>query len=82
MLANQVNALNEGFTPSSTDIERAKAIVSAFDQAIENGGATASLDGQLIDSATAGIASGSIQWSQACEARDRARDLVIQRAGG
>jgi citrate lyase subunit beta/citryl-CoA lyase len=43
----QIDVINEAFTPSSSDLERARRIVAAFDTV--GGAGVASLDGRMLD---------------------------------
>ena len=45
----QVKYANEAFTPSSDEIERAKLIISAFNEAENSGSASIQVDGQFVD---------------------------------
>ncbi|MGD8326851.1 MAG: CoA ester lyase [Sphingomonadales bacterium] len=45
----QVEAANKVFTPSSDDVEHAKRLIAAFDEAMAEGKAVALLDGKLIE---------------------------------
>ncbi|CAN5170685.1 CoA ester lyase [soil metagenome] len=48
----QVAALNELFTPSAEDVEHARAVIAALEEAERSGGAGAvALDGQMLDEA-------------------------------
>jgi citrate lyase subunit beta/citryl-CoA lyase len=48
----QVGALNELFTPSAEEVEHARAVIDALEQAERTGGAGAvALDGQMLDEA-------------------------------
>ena len=60
MRANQVEALNLGFTPSASEIERHSASLQANDSATP----------------FAEISSGVIAWADACATRDEVGDLV------
>jgi citrate lyase subunit beta/citryl-CoA lyase len=54
---SQVPVVHEVFTPTRVDVERARAIVEAFDRAVQHGtGALAMPDGQFVDRAVAGRA--------------------------
>jgi citrate lyase subunit beta/citryl-CoA lyase len=46
---DQVAPCNEAFTPSPEEVERARAVVAAFEQAEASGSASIQLDGQFID---------------------------------
>jgi citrate lyase subunit beta/citryl-CoA lyase len=45
----QVAVLNAGFAPSEEEVSRARQIVSALDEAVRNGTASAALEGRMID---------------------------------
>jgi citrate lyase subunit beta/citryl-CoA lyase len=45
----QIEAINEAFSPSKTDIEYAKKVVAAFEEAEAAGRGSTSLDGKVID---------------------------------
>jgi citrate lyase subunit beta/citryl-CoA lyase len=45
----QIEPCNQIFTPSAEEIERARRIIVAFDQAIASGQGVATLDGRLIE---------------------------------
>lgn len=46
---DQVDSVNRVFTPSDEEIEMAKRIVAAFDEATANGSASVQLEGRMID---------------------------------
>jgi len=46
---SQVDACNKAFSPSRAEIEKAKAIVEAYDQAVASGRGALAFEGQLID---------------------------------
>jgi citrate lyase subunit beta/citryl-CoA lyase len=49
---SQIPVINAAFSPTDRDVERAKAIISRFDQAANDGNAvTVDEDGALIDEA-------------------------------
>jgi citrate lyase subunit beta/citryl-CoA lyase len=45
----QIDALNECFSPSAQEVAHAERIVAAFEEAERNGRASTSLDGWVID---------------------------------
>lgn len=45
----QVDIINEAFSPSAAEIERARRVVAAFDEAAARGRGSTSLDGQVVD---------------------------------
>jgi citrate lyase subunit beta/citryl-CoA lyase len=46
---DQIDIVNEVFAPTAQEIEDAKAIVHAFDEALSNGFAAIQMDGKMID---------------------------------
>jgi len=46
---NQIQIINETFSPSSSDVEYALKIVQVFEKAVKEGKGTTSLDGKMID---------------------------------
>ena len=65
MRADQVGALNAGFAPSTEDVRTARAV----------------LDSAPGHTATAMIASNTIEWSEACARREQAAALVRNTEG-
>ena len=53
---DQVPVLVEAFQPSVVEVERARRLVTAFDQAIARGEAAVEVDGEMVDYAIAGRA--------------------------
>jgi citrate lyase subunit beta/citryl-CoA lyase len=45
----QIEALNECFSPSEAEVAHARRVVAAYDEAERNGRASTSLDGWVID---------------------------------
>ncbi len=72
MRANQVAALNQGFTPTSEETAQAAAMVSAF--------AAGQADSNHISAPRAAIAADLIKWSAACDAREQGRADVLAQA--
>jgi citrate lyase subunit beta/citryl-CoA lyase len=46
---SQIGIINDVFTPSDAEIERARRVVAAFEEAERSGRASTSLDGKMID---------------------------------
>lgn len=59
----QIEIINEVFSPSSDDIERARKILQAYEKAEAEGRGAASLEGRMIDQATVRLARRL--WQQA-----------------
>jgi citrate lyase subunit beta/citryl-CoA lyase len=69
MRANQAAALNQGFTPTTSETASAESVLAAPPAAQGNGG--------LIDTSRAAIAANLIAWAAACTAREQGRATVI-----
>lgn len=69
----QVDPLNRGFTPPADELQRSRGLVAAFAEAEAAGMTYAELDGTLIDRATAQAAAASLEWAEACAARDETK---------
>jgi citrate lyase beta subunit len=82
MRAHQVAALNQGFTPTRGEADRAATVMAAFSGAQDNGKSSLHLDGEFIDAARAAIAANLINWAAACEAREQGRATVTAQTEG
>lgn len=71
----QIDPVNRIFLPSSGEIEEARRIVAAFEEAVALGHATTSLDGSMIDTAIAGRARRVLALAEA-DARKEAGPLA------
>lgn len=77
---SQVAMANEVFTPAQTEVERARRILEAIDEAAALGRGAAQLDGRMIDAASARLAQNIVNTSDAIHAR-RAPSLTLVTAG-
>lgn len=66
---SQVDLANEVFTPTSTEVERAKRILIEMDKAAHEGKGAVSLDGRLIDAASIRMAQNVVRQVEQIEAR-------------
>ncbi|HET8833746.1 MAG TPA: CoA ester lyase [Gemmatimonadales bacterium] len=64
---SQIALANEMFSPPPAEVERAKRILVALDEAARNGRGAAQLDGRMIDAASARMAQNVVQMSEAIE---------------
>tara|TARA_B100000686_G_scaffold206953_1_gene213882 strand:- start:98 stop:1048 length:951 start_codon:yes stop_codon:yes gene_type:complete len=64
---SQVEIANEVFTPLTTEVEKARRILSALNEAAEQGKGAAALDGRLIDAASARMANNVVKAAEAIE---------------
>jgi malyl-CoA/(S)-citramalyl-CoA lyase len=49
---SQIELANQVFTPSEAEVERARRIITAMEEAAEKGQGAVSLDGRMIDAAS------------------------------
>lgn len=77
---SQVAMANEVFTPSTLEVERARRILAAIDDAATTGRGAAQLDGKMIDAASARLAQNVVNTADAIHAR-RTPSLTLVPAG-
>src|SRR6266550_1377707 len=68
---SQIALANEIFTPPAAELERARRILDALDQAAREGRGAAQLDGRMIDAASARMARNIVEMASAIAARER-----------
>ena len=76
---SQIALANEVFTPPEAEVERARRILAALDDAARQGRGAAQLDGRMIDAASARMAQNIVQIAQAISV-PRAPSLAATRA--
>src|ERR671923_1249730 len=64
---SQIALANEVFTPPPAEVERARRILTALDEAAREGRGAAQLDGKLIDAASARMAENVVKMAEAIE---------------
>jgi citrate lyase subunit beta/citryl-CoA lyase len=69
---SQIALANEVFSPPAKEVERARRILDALDQAAKDGRGAAQLDGKMIDAASARMAQNIVGMAEAIGKRDRA----------
>jgi len=69
---SQVEPVNEAFSPSKDDIERARRIVAAFEEAREQGAGAISLGGKMVDEANYRQAADVVASAEEIAAREAA----------
>jgi citrate lyase subunit beta/citryl-CoA lyase len=67
---SQVALANEIFTPLAAEIEKAKRILTALEEAAAHGKGAAALDGRLIDAASARMANNVVEVAEAIAIKD------------
>jgi citrate lyase subunit beta/citryl-CoA lyase len=71
----QIALANEVFTPPALEVDRARRILVALDQAAREGRGAAQLDGRMIDAASARMAQNVVTMAEAID-RGRKRAAV------
>lgn len=66
---SQIELANEVFSPSEDEVDRAKRILIALKEAAEQGKGAASLDGRMIDEASAKMAENVVNMNAAIKAK-------------
>jgi len=66
---SQVALANDVFTPPPSEVERARRILRALDDAARDGRGAAQLDGRMVDAASARMAQNIVQIAAAIDAR-------------
>jgi citrate lyase beta subunit len=67
---SQIDLANEVFTPPPTEVERARRILAALEEAARDGRGAAQLDGRMIDAASARMAQNVVDTALAIEGRE------------
>lgn len=78
--SSQVAPLNQGFTPTAAEVERARGLVEAFEVAQARGHARGLWDGQLVDWARAEAARRVIADVDLCRQRDEKKQRAAAAA--
>jgi citrate lyase beta subunit len=72
---DQVVALNEGFTPSKAEEDRARSILAAYAEAVSRGAGAVAVDGEMLDEAV-------VRWAEATISRAGAGARAVHRQTG
>jgi malyl-CoA/(S)-citramalyl-CoA lyase len=67
---SQIALANEVFTPPPAEVERARRILAALDEAAREGRGAAQLDGKMIDAASARMAENVVRMDEAVAGRE------------
>ena len=67
---SQVALANQVFTPPPAEVERARRILGALEEAARNGKGAAQLDGKMIDAASARMANVIVEMDRAIRGRE------------
>ena len=66
---SQIDLANDVFSPPQAEVERARRILAALEQAAAEGRGAAQLDGRMIDAASAKMAENVVNTDAAIRAR-------------
>ena len=66
---SQIELANEVFSPPPAEVDRARRILQALDDAASQGKGAAQLDGRMIDAASARMAENVVKMAGAIESR-------------
>lgn len=66
---SQIELANQVFTPPPAEVDRARRILMALEEAARDGRGAAQLDGRMIDAASARMAQNVVQMAQAIETK-------------
>lgn len=66
---SQIDLANEVFSPPPAEVDRARRILQALDDAAKDGKGAAQLDGRMIDAASARMAQNVVKSAEAIESR-------------
>ena len=78
VLDNQVPSLNEGFTPSESEVETARSMVDAYADATESGAvASVSHDGRVLTADVARQYSSVVALAEACARREVFKSAAV-----
>jgi citrate lyase subunit beta / citryl-CoA lyase len=78
--ANQVEPLNRGFTPTSSELQEARELIADYQAGTQQGSAVIRRQDRIVDLATVTQASQLLAYADACAQRDRRNTQAKQRA--
>lgn len=77
-----VKAANEGYTPPEKDLELARKVKTALDEAYANGQGSVSVDGRMYDVANMKHVNFILERAEAVARRDAEKSKAVEAAGG
>ena len=77
-----VDAVNEGFKPPATDLELARRVKTAIDEAYAQGEGSVKVDGRMYDVANMKYVNAVIERSDAISRRNAEKTAAVEAAGG
>jgi citrate lyase subunit beta/citryl-CoA lyase len=73
----QVAPLNELFAPPAERVERARRVLAVYDEAVAQGRASASIDGEMVDVPVAERARAIVERADAIAAHDARKQAAL-----
>ena len=77
-----VTAANEGFKPPQSDLDLARKVKAALDEAYAKGEGSVSVDGRMYDVANMKYINYILERAEAIERREVEKDAALEAAGG
>jgi citrate lyase subunit beta/citryl-CoA lyase len=77
-----VNAANEGFKPPQSDIDLARKVKAALNEAYGKGEGSVKVDGRMYDVANLKYVNYILERAEACERREAEKSAAVEAAGG
>ena len=74
----QVEPLNQGFSPTDVEVAAARVLLEAYEQGVEGGAATIRLEERIVDQGAASQARVLVDLANACSARDRTKAAALE----
>lgn len=77
-----VNAVNEGFKPPQSDLDMARKVKAALDEAYAKGEGSVKVDGRMYDVANMKYVNYILERSEAIARREAEKAAAVEAAGG
>jgi len=77
-----VNAANEGFTPPQSDLDLARKVKAALDEAYARGEGSVGVDGRMYDVANMKYVNFIVERAEATDRREAEKAAAVEAAGG
>ena len=75
---NQVEPLNQGFSPTDFEVADARGLLESYEGGVTQGAAAVRLDERIVDRGSADQARNLVQLANACAARDKAKADALE----
>ena len=77
---DQVETLNQGFTPTDFEVGAARTLLAAYEQSVTQGQAALRWEDRIADAGSAVQARKLADYAAACAARDQAKSAALEQA--